>query len=132
VLVVGAEHPLSTRNDLTFDDLKPFGWILPPVETTLRRQLDQYFVRNGHFSPATSVESVSYLTNRALLQNNALIGLMPAHVAAQDLAAGTLTEVPLTLPFGSGSVGVSYRAKTQLSPAGTAFLESLIEVAVRL
>ena len=129
VLVVGSDHPLSTRSDLTFEDLKPFGWILPPVETTVRRQLDQYFVRNGHFSPSTSVESVSYLTNRALLQNNVLIGLMPAHVAVQDLAAGTLTEVPLTLPFGTGSVGVSYRAKTQLSPAGAAFLEALIEVA---
>lgn len=129
VLVVGADHPLSGCSDLSFQDLTPFGWILPPIETTLRRQLDQYFIRNGHFSPGLSVESVSYLTNRALLQNNTLVGLMPAHVAAQDLAAGTLKQLPLTLPFGTGPVGVSYRAETQLSPAGSAFLDALTQVA---
>lgn len=132
VLVVGAGHPLCDKPGLTFTDLTAFGWILPPVETTLRRQLDQFFVRNDHFSPSMSVESVSYLTNRALLQNESLIGLMPAHVAAQDIAAGTLAQLPLTLPFGTGPVGVSYRAKAQLSPAGAAFLEALTEVALGL
>ncbi|SEO96113.1 DNA-binding transcriptional regulator, LysR family [Salinihabitans flavidus] len=130
--VVGRDHPLVGKTDIGFDDLKQYGWILPPVETTLRRQLDQYFIRQGQYFPPVAVESVSYLTNRALLQSQHFIGLMPAHVAAQDLATGTLERLPWALPFGIGPVGVSYRSEESLSPAGAAFLQALRGVAAAM
>ena len=128
ILVVGCNHPLGGQEGIGFDDLKPFGWIVPPIETTLRRELDQFFVRQDQYVPPATVESVSYLTNRALLQSKNYIGLMPAHVAAQDISSGLLAELPWSLPLGDGPVGVSYRSEGQLSPAGTAFLESLNQV----
>ena len=62
VAVVGRDHPLARREALTFDMLKPFGWILPPVETTLRRQVDQFFLKQNQYAPPFALESVSYLT----------------------------------------------------------------------
>lgn len=128
-LVVGKRHPLAQHTDVSFDDLHEFGWVLPPIETSLRRQVDQYFVDRNQYQPPRVVESVSYLTNRALLAQGDLIGLMPSHVVAQDVELGLLRTLPFTVPFGSGPVGVSFRGQDQLSPAGTEFLDALSAVA---
>jgi DNA-binding transcriptional LysR family regulator len=123
--VAGPRHPLAGIEGLAFDRLRPFGWIVPPVETTLRRQLDQFFIAQDQFVPPLAVESISYLTNRALMQARDVIGLMPAHVAAQDIAHGLLCRIDWTVPFGKGPVGVTYRRGGRMSPAGEAFLEAL-------
>lgn len=123
--VVGTQHPLAEQANVSFDQLKPYGWILPPVETTLRRQTDQFFVRQGQYAPPSSIESVSYLANRALLRSHDFIGLMPAHVASLDIRNGLLKGIDWAVPFGAGPVGVSYRGKQSLSPAGGAFLDAL-------
>lgn len=123
--VSGTQHPLSDAKNVTFEQLKPFGWILPPVETTLRRQTDQFFVRQDQYIPPTAIESVSYLANRSLLRTHDYIGLMPAHVAALDIETGILSSIDWVAPFGAGPVGVSYRGRQSLSPAGNAFLSAL-------
>lgn len=129
IIVAGSNHPLAAEKNLAFEMLKPFGWIVPPFETSLRRQLDQFFIGQGPYAPPISVESVSYLTNRTLLQSRELIGLMPAQVAAQDIVAGNLVEIDWEVPFGEGPVGVSFRQQGQMSPACTAFLEALRDTA---
>ena len=123
--VVGTQHPLAQLSNVSFEQLKPFGWILPPVETTLRRQTDQFFVRQDQYTPRTAIESVSYLANRSLLRSHDFVGLMPAHVAALDIDSGLLAPVDWVVPFGAGPVGVSYRGKQSLSPAGSALLKAL-------
>ncbi|MBE1281759.1 MAG: LysR family transcriptional regulator [Rhodobacteraceae bacterium] len=123
--VVGPQHPLAGQANITFEKLKPFGWILPPVETTLRRQTDQFFVRQGQYMPPSAIESVSYLANRSLLRSHDFIGIMPAHVAALDIQNGLLAQIDWVTPFGAGPVGVSHRGASSLSPAGGTFLEAL-------
>ncbi|WGI23309.1 LysR substrate-binding domain-containing protein [Amylibacter sp. IMCC11727] len=123
--VAGPQHPLAGKTGVTFDDLKPSTWILPPVETTLRRQVDQYFIKQDQYAPAIAIESVSFLTNRALLRAHEFIGLMPEHVPSLDLENGLLTRIDWDVPFGAGSVGVSHRGAESLSPASAAFLEAL-------
>lgn len=131
VAVVGAQHPLANRKSVTFEVVQPYGWILPPLETTLRRQVDQFFVKQDQYVPAAILESVSYLTNRALLQTRNLIGLMPEHVASYDIDNGMLAEIDWPVPFGNGPIGISYRGADALSPAGTAFLAALRNAAKR-
>ena len=123
--VVGKQHPLADKTDVSFSNTKPFGWILPPLETTLRRQVDQFFVRQQQYVPPLMIESVSYLTNRTLLQSRDLIGLMPAEVVTQDIAKGHLVRLNWSVPFGHGPIGVSFRANDDLSPAGRAFKAAL-------
>ncbi|MEM9106293.1 MAG: LysR substrate-binding domain-containing protein [Pseudomonadota bacterium] len=127
--VVGNQHPLAKRNSITFAHTKPFGWILPPLETTLRRQVDHYFVGQQQYVPPVMIESVSYLTNRSLLQSRDLIGLMPAEVVSQEIENGYLTKLDWTVPFGQGPIGVSFRADADLSPAGRAFKAALHQAA---
>jgi len=123
--VVGPEHPLAGKRDVSFAQTKQFGWILPPLETTLRRQVDQFFVGQQQYVPKVAIESVSYLTNRALLQSRDLIGLMPAAVVSHDVANTHLVELDWQVPFGHGPIGVSLRVGDDLSPAGRAFKAAL-------
>lgn len=132
VAVVGRDHPLAGLELVSFEETREFGWILPPLETTLRRQVDQFFTRQGQYAPPFSIESVSYLANRGLLQMRNLIGLMPADVAAQDITNGYLSKLNWEVPFGQGPVGVSWRSDGSLSPAGHAFMQVLEQVAAGL
>lgn len=125
VAVVGRQHPLAGKKSVTFKQIRPFGWILPPPETTLRRQVDQYFVSQGQYVPTTVLESVSYLANRSLFQKLDLIGLMPEHVVSHDIESGLLSKLDWSVPFGNGPVGISYRGPDSLSPAGIEFLKAL-------
>lgn len=124
-LIVGRTHPLAGRTKLHFDDLRPYGWILPPLETTLRRQIDEVFVEAGQYQPPVVVESVNYLTNRALLAQGKLIGVAPRQVIVQDLALEMLVKLDYALPFGLGPIGVTHRGQDQLSPAALLFLMAL-------
>lgn len=128
--VVGVDHPLADRRTVNFAQMKPFGWILPPHETALRRHVDQFFVSQQQYIPPVMIESVSYLTNRALLQSRNLIGLMPAQVVAQDIANGYMQQLDWDVPFGRGPIGISFRLEDELSPAGRAFKAALHHAAV--
>ena len=132
IAVAGKQHPLAGKKSVRFSHVKPFGWILPPLETTLRRQVDQFFVSQDQYVPPTVLESVSYLTNRSLLQSRDLIGLMPEHVVSYDIDKGFLVAIDWAVPFGKGPVGVSYRGPDSLSPAGAEFLEALREAAAAM
>ncbi len=132
IAVAGSEHPLAEAQAVTFDQLKRYSWILPPAETTLRRQIDQYFVKQNQFTPDIAIESVSYLANRSLLRSHTFVGLMPAHVAAPDIDRGVLSQIDWEVPFGTGPVGASHRGEQSLSPAGAAFLQALRSAALRL
>ena len=125
VAVVGEQHPLAGKRSVSFAQIRPFGWVLPPIETTLRRQVDQFFVSQNQYAPPSVLESVSYLTNRSLLQKRDLIGLMPEHVVFHDVKSKTLAQVDWSVPFGKGPVGVSHRGADTLSPAGAEFLKAL-------
>ncbi|MGB7319059.1 MAG: LysR substrate-binding domain-containing protein [Planktotalea sp.] len=123
--IVRPGHPLANKQTLTFEDLKPYPWIIPPLETTLRRQLDHFFVVQGQYEPPMAIESISYLTNRALTQSRDFIGIVPAHVAVEDISNGTLARLNWDVPFGNNPIGVSYRKEGRLSPASLALLEVL-------
>jgi DNA-binding transcriptional LysR family regulator len=132
VAVAGKQHPLAGGQSLPFDQIKSFGWILPPLETTLRRQIDQFFISQDQYVPPVVIESVSYLTNRSLFQTQDLIGLMPEHVVSQDIESGLLVAIDWVVPFGNGPVGVSYRGPDSLPPAGAAFLTALRQTATAM
>ena len=129
VAVVGPDHPLARKRNVTFEQVRPYGWILPPLETTLRRQVDQFFINQRQYSPPRAIESVSYLANRALLQSRDLICLMPREVTAQDIGNGNLVRLDWPVPFGQGPIGISLRADGTLSPAARAFKTALHKVA---
>ena len=127
VVLARPGHRLARRAHLALADLQEADWILPPPETTLRRQLEKAFFDAGLDPPRCAVQSISLLTNRQLLHDSDLIGAWPRGVAAADLAQGRLTCLPVRLDGVLWPVGVSTCKLTRLSPAAEALLSMLRE-----
>ena len=125
VLVCRGQHPIMAANPLSFEEIARQNWILPPVETTLRRQIEKEFFDRGFPPPKNPIECVSFLTNRALLMASDLIGVLPFQVVESEVARGDLAIIPFELNIASGPVGVSYRDQHFLSPAALEFLSEL-------
>ena len=119
------DHPLARHEHLSLADLQEADWILPPPETTLRRQLEKAFFDAGLDPPRCAVQSVSLLTNRQLLYDSDLIGAWPRGVAADEFAHGRLAPLPVRLDDILWPVGVSTRKQARLSPAAEALLTVL-------
>ena len=130
--IVGNLHPLANKKAVSFEQTSSFGWILPPVETTLRRQIDEFFLNQSQFEPRLMIETTSYLFTREYLRSHDLISFIPAHIVSRELDDGLLNELDLNVPFGKGSIGISYRSADSLTPAGQAFMQALRDAAERI
>lgn len=129
--LVRPDHPLAGLPALGIDALRAFPFVLPPPETTLRRQLDQMFQDAGG-PPPVPLESVAWLANRRLLAGTDLVGILPAQVAADELASGRLVALDLGFALPGGIVGVCYSTRRHLSPAAGQFLDALRRAAAEL
>lgn len=124
-LVTGPGHALARRRRLRLGELGELPWVMPPPETALRRQIERAFLAAGAPAPRNVIESVSVLTNRVLLRKSDCIGVMPYHVALDDVQHGLLAILPVKLPALTTPVGAILRAPGELPPAASAFLACL-------
>ncbi len=128
-IVVRSGHPLTKRPDLQLDDLVEQAWIMPPPQTSLRRQLDFAFRREGLEPPVVVIESVSILTNHALLAETDMIAAMPHQVAC--VQAG-LAILPVAIDAASSRIGATTRDNVALSAAAEYFMSIVREVAAEI
>jgi len=125
-IVARKDHPLTARDRLTLADLVNEEWILPPPQTSLRRQFDAGFRKIGLEPPVRAVESVSILSNHTLLLESNMIGVMPYQVVE---AQHGLVRLPINFKIAAGPVGITFRANAELTPAAANFVEILRRVA---
>ena len=118
-------HPLTRKRRLALRDLTNEPWLLPLPETELHRQIERAFIDAGARLPKNVIESVSILTNRVLLRKSDCLGVMPYHVALDDVEHGLLAILPVKLKSLEGPVGVIVRAPGDLPPAASALRECL-------
>jgi DNA-binding transcriptional LysR family regulator len=124
-LVTRRGHPLTRKRRLGLRELANEAWLLPLPETTLRRQVERAFLEANAPLPRNIIESVSILTNRVLLRKSDCIGVMPYHVALDDVEHGLLSILPVKLKSIESPVGAILRAPGNLPPAASALLECL-------
>lgn len=131
-VVAGRRHPLAGRKGLKLADLAAESWILPTPETAYRARIDAAFRQEGVEPPKQLVESVSILTNTMLLQETAMLGVLPYNVARHYVAAGSVAVLDVTLPPPSGPVGLITRVGPLSNPALDPLLDAVRTVAARM
>jgi DNA-binding transcriptional LysR family regulator len=126
VVIVGRKnHPLTSNKKTAFEQLADQNWILPPLQTTLRRQIEKEFFDRGLPPPSIAVECVSFLTIRSLLARTDMLCVLPFNVVEYEITHGLLATVECDLNISNGPAGVSYRSFDLLSPAALEFLNEL-------
>jgi DNA-binding transcriptional LysR family regulator len=124
--VARKEHPLAGRDTLSLADVAQEEWILPPPQTSLRRQFEAAFRKVGLEPPVRAVESISILSNHTLLLHSDMLGVMPYQVVE---AQHGLVRLPINLKVAAGPVGITFRAHAEPTPAAANFVEILRRVA---
>ncbi|MEV6139144.1 LysR substrate-binding domain-containing protein [Nocardia sp. NPDC051990] len=128
-LVVSTTHPLAHASDVDRVALSRFPWILPGAETALRRELEEFFARNGIALPGNRIEATSFLTVRQLLLETDVIAALPSLIARDD---ARLTTLPISLEPIGHSVGITLSAERTMSPSADALVRFLSETAARM
>lgn len=130
VVVTGKHHPLAGKADVTFADLAKASWIFPPAHSFVHASIMQVFAQIGQPRPRQYVESVSYLTVRTLLIENAMIAAMPQSVIEKDEEMGLIVRLPIALPQASLPVGIITRNDRKDRP-DVGLLTKCLRMAVR-
>jgi DNA-binding transcriptional LysR family regulator len=124
-IVVRKGHALLQRRGLVLADLMDQAWILPRQETSLRRQIDEGFRQGGLRAPANIVESVSILTNRALVLRADYLAVWPVQLAQFEAELGRVEALDIPLPTTRCPIGISTRRDARLSPAAETLISAL-------
>ena len=129
VVVAGLNHPLTTRQDLTWKDLGAYPWVLPPVGSLSREPLEDALQQHGGSMPADYVETLSIHVITGYLQHSQAIGVVSQIVARHYIQAGLLAQLPLVLPDPERPIGVTWSRLKPISPAMQTFIQCLRESA---
>lgn len=129
-VVCGVTHRLARRRRVRLADLLQERWILPPVGAWLRQRLEVHFANAGA-RPICAVESVSILTNQALVRETQMIAILPADVAAKAERLGELRVLRLDLPDLEAPVSLVCREGIAPTPAARALQDALRALATR-
>lgn len=124
-IVVRRDHPSTRQPGSVLADLLNWDWILPPRDTTMRRQIDDVFRQSGLQAPVAGVETLSVLITRNLLLNTDMPAIWPSELAQAEDALGIVNMLPIALPHTGRPVGISTRAGGRLSPAAEALIDAL-------
>lgn len=95
VVVAGRNHPLVTKEELTWADTAAMPWILPQANSVARRAVDALFASNALTPPSNTIASLSLALNLELLQAMPALGLMPERLAKAHAARGEIAALPL-------------------------------------
>ncbi len=131
-VVLRQDHPLAGRRGLRLADLLHCDWILPRQQTTMRRQIEAAFRDDGLEPPPHAVETVSFLTTRALLLQTDYLAVWPAQVARLETQGHGIAMLDVALPSTTRPIGVTTRANDRLSPAARLLIAYLHDAAQRL
>lgn len=128
IIVSRKGHHLEKDPNATLEALKQEAWILPPIETTLRKQFDNIFYSKDIEPPHASIETVSFFNILWLLKKTDLLGILPQSIVTDVSYSNDLVRLPSFKPLVLEQIGISKLIGTELSPAALALVESIRNV----
>ncbi len=124
-LCVRPQHPMSGKISLSLEDLVDLDWILPPVNMSLRRQIEDSFFDVGTPLPTNYVESSMVLSNSQMLYKSDVIGVWPFQAIREKYLADEIKILPVTLPRTINQIGISTRSDEEPSVVLQQFIEEI-------
>jgi len=122
------DHPRAAHRG-SLGELVDEAWILPPGDTSLRRQIEEAFISDGGRLPQRVIECVAALPLRPLVLGSQHLAMVPWGIFADELQRGALVALPLDVGGTSVPVGVITRAGAELPAGATALIQALRDAA---
>jgi DNA-binding transcriptional LysR family regulator len=129
-LVVRRGHPLEgAGKNLSLKDLADQQWILPLVDTVLRRHIDAAFRAAGCEPPVACIESHATVLIESVLMQTDLIAAVPHQIALHLQQFNLLAILPASIDIPGVPVGITTAAVRPLKPAARTLVDILRRVA---
>lgn len=129
-LMVGRQHPLARKKSVSWADLRPYPWVLPPPGAILRDPLERVLAAHGVPLAENYIETLSVYVSRAQLQVSDFIAVMPA-TPANDTAQ-PLHKLPLSLPKLLRPAGVLWNRNRGLNASAQLMVSCLEQAAQQI
>jgi len=126
-VVVGSQHALARGRTPPLSELHELEWIVPSQDSVAYPSVREFFAGAGLALPRRLIESVSIMTNLALLAKSEMVALMPQSAAERFARSGSLVILPFEglAPF--SDVGYTVRSDRRPTAATERFLAALRE-----
>lgn len=121
--VARQDHPLFSEPDFHPSRMISYTQILPPPDTVIRPEIDRYLMSRGLADLTDTIETLSPEIGRHCTAISNALWIVPYGVIKEDLANGTLRELPVDLSSTSGPVGISTRTEAGLTTLSRDLLE---------
>jgi DNA-binding transcriptional LysR family regulator len=118
-------HPLFNASQLTLTDLLDYCWIVPPVGSVMRHQLDLMFQELDLPQLKNRVETGSLLFMTKMMQQSDMVGMLAVDTARYYADHGLLRILPVVVPCQMAPFGFITRRDKQLPPAAQVVLNAL-------
>ncbi|WP_288251427.1 LysR substrate-binding domain-containing protein [uncultured Hydrogenophaga sp.] len=129
VLVARRGHPLAQLETVSWLDVAPYPWVMPPTDSLLRQPLLVAFNAHGIEPPQNYIETLSLNVSLHYVRSTDALAAMPGSAADRFANAGMLARLPLRLTRLMRSVGAMWPRGNASSPALVLMLECLSEAA---
>ncbi|MDA3919767.1 MAG: LysR substrate-binding domain-containing protein [Salinisphaera sp.] len=128
ILVVRAGHPLITEPAPTIQAISHYPWVIPPRGTTLREQLERFWVEQS-IAPAHALETLSLPLSQAYVMGSDTVWVTPADTARAAANSHQMVVVGPLIEIRGGSVGFAVNSSQPIAPAARQFCDCLRVVA---
>lgn len=128
-LVVGAQHPLAGKKNITLADTLEFPWVAPGRDTPAGNYLYETLRIADHSPNPIRVISGSLVLLRGLLTSENYITTISLHQIQHELKAGSLVPLDIDLSGNSRSIGLTTRLGWRPTKTQELFLELLRQAA---
>lgn len=105
-IIARPRHPLTQKATPALSDLAPLTWILHPLGSPMRRQVENALKAAQLIQPLDIIETSSILATTAMLESSDMIAVVPNDVAEHYARYGMVAVLPIELPLAMANLGL--------------------------
>jgi LysR family transcriptional regulator, regulator for genes of the gallate degradation pathway len=131
-IVVRPEHPLARQKVVTLEECLRYDWIMPSLAAPLRRFFGEVLESHGLRFPERYTEVDSTIVGRALLAKADRIAVLSYFHVEQDIRAGRLSTLMVSLPEAGRQIGILRREDYVPTPLVVGYIDAIRNVAKQM
>ncbi|AWN15290.1 LysR substrate-binding domain-containing protein [Salinisphaera sp. LB1] len=125
IVVVRSGHPaLDTRGAPSLETFTHYSWVIPPRGTTLREQVERYWVEQS-IDPPHAIETLSLPLSQAYVLRSDAVWVTPADTARAPVTTYQMVVVDSPVEIRGGSVGFAVNSSQPMSLAARQLCDCL-------
>ncbi|MGO4304102.1 LysR family transcriptional regulator [Cupriavidus sp. RAF12] len=124
-IVVRNGHPLAQREQLDWEELVRWPWVLQTLTSPARLMLEGQFAQAHVSTPEDVIECSSIFATLQLLQSGDAVAMLPESVVRDHVRASLLVTLPIVIGLDLQAFGMLTRKNEPLSEVAESFISHL-------